>query len=185
MEMRDIQLDVIELEGIVIDSRSNAVIIRSVKGDITLTSERVGAGEYVDFLSRSDLGSQYPKERFEERIGRLVKNAQISLVARNKEQRIVGVCFGLTDFAYWLLVTDLGVDRDYGKLRIGKAMMAIARELSGGRRDIIVFTYANEEAIPFYQRIGMKRSADMMERTDVEWTSFTVGGDCHDPEPAK
>lgn len=80
---------------------------------ITYKEERLSAEEYIDFLKRTDLGSQYPKERFRERIEKLVQNASISLTARNEEGKIVGVLFGLTDFCYWLYVTDLGVDRDY------------------------------------------------------------------------
>lgn len=75
---------------------------------IEIKEERISAKEYIDFLKRTDLGSQYPKERFEERIERLVENASVSLAARNEKGEIVGVLFGLTDFAYWLYVTDLG-----------------------------------------------------------------------------
>lgn len=78
---------------------------------ITYKEERLSAEEYIDFLKRTDLGSQYPKERFRKRIEKLVQNASISLAARNEEEKIVGVLFGLTDFCYWLYVTDLGVDR--------------------------------------------------------------------------
>ena len=35
---------------------------------IEIKDERISAKEYIDFLKRTDLGSQYPKERFEERI---------------------------------------------------------------------------------------------------------------------
>ncbi|MBP5728387.1 MAG: N-acetyltransferase, partial [Clostridia bacterium] len=70
--------------------------------EITIKEERLSAEEYIDFLKRTDLGSQYPKERFEERIRKLVKNVSISLVARNENNLIVGVLFGLTDFCYWL-----------------------------------------------------------------------------------
>lgn len=76
-----------------------------------INEERLTADEYIDFLKETDLGSQYPKERFQERINKLVKNASISLVARNESNRIIGVCFGITDFAYWLFMTDLGVIR--------------------------------------------------------------------------
>ena len=48
-----------------------------------INSERLTAGEYTDFLKRTDLGSQYPRERFAERIEKLLKNASISLSARN------------------------------------------------------------------------------------------------------
>ena len=79
---------------------------------IEITEERLSSEEYTDFLKRTDLGSHYPKERFTERISQLVNNVPISLVARNKKGLAVGVLFGLTDYAYWLFVTDLGVDRD-------------------------------------------------------------------------
>lgn len=77
---------------------------------IVYKEERLGKEEYIDFLKRTNLGSQYPKERFQERIEKLVKNVSISMVARNEENTIVGVLFGLTDYCYWLYVTDLGVD---------------------------------------------------------------------------
>lgn len=69
---------------------------------VKIREERISAEEYIDFLKRTDLGSQYPKERFEERIAKLVNNVSISLVARNEKNIVVGVLFGLTDFVYWL-----------------------------------------------------------------------------------
>gem|GEM_PF-6444364 len=34
--------------------------------DVTLRTEYVSAEEYIDFLRRSDLGKQYPKEGFQQ-----------------------------------------------------------------------------------------------------------------------
>lgn len=62
-----------------------------MREDAAMREERVSAAEYIDFLKRTDLGSQYPQAR----IARLVETTFISL----------------TDYAYWLHVTDLGVDR--------------------------------------------------------------------------
>lgn len=142
--------------------------------DVTLRTEYVGAEEYIDFLKRSDLGKQYPKEDFQQRVTDLVQNIQISLIARNKQLQIVGVCFGLTDFAYWLMVTDLGTDRNYAKQGLGKIMMEVAHELAGGEKKIIVFAYANDSAIPFYQKIGMQKTESMMMKDNVEYTYFVV-----------
>ena len=142
--------------------------------DIQIKEERLSAEEYIDFLKRTNLGSQYPKERFEARIEKLVKNVSISLVARNSEEIIVGVLFGLTDFAYWLYVTDLGVDRDYEGQGIGRALMQTAHEKAGGEKDIAVYLIANEDAIPFYEKIGMSKSDEVMEYSKIEWTSFEV-----------
>ena len=142
--------------------------------NIMIQEERISAEEYIDFLKRTDLGSQYPKERFEERIARLVNTVSISLVARNEANTIVGVLFGLTDFAYWLYVTDLGVDRSYAKQGIGRQLMKTAHETAGGERDIAVYLIANEDAIPFYEKLGMKKSDDVMQYNKIEWTEFTV-----------
>ena len=142
--------------------------------DIEIKEERVSAAEYIDFLKRTDLGSQYPKERFEERIEKLVDNVSISLVARNRDKQIVGVLFGLTDYAYWLYVTDLGVDRDYEHQGIGTALMKTAHSIAGGEKDIAVYLIANENAVPFYEKLGMKQADDVMEYNHIEWTGFTV-----------
>ena len=141
---------------------------------ITIQSERLTAETYIDFLKRTDLGSQYPKERFEERIPRLLESASISLTARNEENCVVGVLLGLTDFAYWLYVTDLGVDRDYERHGIGRRLMKKAHELAGGEKDIAVYLIANENAVPFYEKLGMKKADDVMQYNHIEWTEFRV-----------
>ena len=123
--------------------------------EIRIENTRICAEEYIDFLRRTDLGSQYPKERFEERIATLVESVSISLVARNKEGLAVGVLFGLTDFAYWLYVTDLGVDRAYEGQGIGRRLMQTAHEMAGGEKDIAVYLIANEKAVPFYEKLAI------------------------------
>ena len=142
--------------------------------DIQIKEERISSTEYIEFLKRTDLGSQYPKERFEERIAKLVDHVSISLVARNRDHQIVGVLFGLTDYAYWLYVTDLGVDRDYLHQGLGTELMETAHSLAGGKNDIAVYLVANESAIPFYEKLGMRAAEDVMEYNHIEWTPFTV-----------
>ena len=139
-----------------------------------IVSERLSQQEYVDFLKRTDLGSQYPRERFEERIPKLLKNVSVSLAARNDDGLLIGVLLGLTDFAYWLYVTDLGVDRDYERRGLGRALMKAALEEAGGEKDIAVYLIANDNAVPFYEKIGMKKATDVMQYNHIEWTEFTV-----------
>ena len=145
-----------------------------MEGTMEIHEERVSAEEYIDFLKRTDLGSQYPKERFYDRIAKLVNTVSISLVARNESGSIIGVLFGLTDFAYWLYVTDLGVDRTYTGQGIGRRLMKTAHEIAGGEKDIAVYLIANEKAIPFYEKLGMKKSEDVMQYSKIEWTEFVV-----------
>ena len=141
---------------------------------VEIKEERITAEEYIDFLKRTDLGSQYPKERIAARIARLVDRVSISLVARNRAGLIVGVLFGLTDYAYWLYVTDLGVDRDYEGQGIGTQLMKTAHTIAGGEKNIAVYLIANEKAVPFYEKLGMKRADDVMEYNHIEWTRFKV-----------
>lgn len=145
-----------------------------MNGKVTILQERMSVEEYIDFLKRTDLGSQYPKERFKNRIAKLVNTVSISLVARNESGTVVGVLFGLTDFAYWLYVTDLGVDRAYTGQGIGRRLMKTAHEIAGGEKDIAVYLIANENAVPFYEKLGMKKSIDVMQYNKIEWTEFVV-----------
>lgn len=140
---------------------------------ITYQEERLTADRYIEFLKTTDLGSQYPRERFRERIGKLVKNVSVSLTARDGET-IAGVLLGLTDFSYWLYVTDLGVARAYERQGIGRELMKRAHEIAGGEKDIAVYLIANDKAVPFYERLGMSRAEDVMQYNRVEWTQFTV-----------
>jgi hypothetical protein len=50
------------------------------------TGERLDYEEYYDFLKRTDLGSQYPKDDLEKRISKLLKNCSLSITARNEEE---------------------------------------------------------------------------------------------------
>lgn len=141
--------------------------------NIKLYNQRLSATEYIDFLKRTDLGSQYPKERFGQRIEKLVESVSISIVARDGD-KIVWVIFGITDFAYWLFVTDLGVDRDYIRLGIGSMLMKEAHKVAGGEDNINVYLCANEDAIEVYEKLGMRKSTEIMEYCHAKWTDFTV-----------
>ena len=140
----------------------------------TIKEERLTAEEYIEFLKHTDLGSQYPKERFRERIGTLVNRASISLVARNEAGTIVGVCFGITDFAYWLFITDLGVVRECAGQGIGTALVRKLHQLAGGEENIIMYTCFNENAYGFYEKLGMHKPNDVVVLNKAEWTDFTV-----------
>ena len=52
--------------------------------------------------------------------------------------------------------------------------MKKAHELAGGEQDIAVYLIADEEAVPFYEKLGMKKADDVMAYNHIEWTSFKV-----------
>ena len=63
---------------------------------------------------------------------------------------------------------------DLGAQYIGTALVKKLHELAGGSKNIIMYTCVNENAIPFYEKIGMKRPSDVMVYNHIEWTDFTV-----------
>ena len=146
----------------------------------TIQQERLTPEAYIEFLRHTDLGSQYPKERFHERIAILVEKASISLSARDADGALIGVCFGITDFAYWLFITDLGVVREWTGRGMGKALVrelhriAGERLAGGGEENIIMYTCANENATGFYEKLGMVKPDDIYMLNKVAWTDFTV-----------
>ena len=140
----------------------------------TIQPERLTAEAYIEFLRHTDLGSQYPKERFDSRIATLVEKAAISLTARDVAGELIGVCFGITDFAYWLFITDLGVVREWTGRGVGRALVKELHRIAGGEENIIMYTCANENATGFYEKLGMKKPDDIYMYNQVEWTSFTV-----------
>jgi ribosomal protein S18 acetylase RimI-like enzyme len=136
--------------------------------------ENLSFDEYREFLTRTDLGSQYPRERFEERLTRSLKNRSIGITARNENGLLVGIAFALTDFAYFLFLTDLGVDRGYVKLGIGTELMERIQEGAGGEDDITVVTISNDNAYEFYQKTGLKNQDCLFWKCCREWTEHTV-----------
>ena len=103
-----------------------------------------------------------------------MRRASISLTARDDAGELIGVCFGITDFAYWLFVTDLGVRRDWTGHGVGKALVRRLHELAGGEDDIIMYTCANGNATGFYEKLGMTKPEDVYVLNRIAWTDFTV-----------
>ena len=52
--------------------------------------------------------------------------------------------------------------------------MKTAHEMAGEEKDIAVYLIANENAVPFYEKLGMKKADDVMQYNKIEWTEFVV-----------
>lgn len=52
--------------------------------------------------------------------------------------------------------------------------MKTAHVLADGEKDIAVYLIANENAVGFYEKLGMKKSTDVMQYSKIEWTDFAV-----------
>ena len=132
-------------------------------------TERLEFEEYVDFLKRCDLGAQYPKRNFESRVQALLKNVGICITARNQVGLLIGICFGITDFAYFLFLTDLGVDRDYVGQGIGKALLSRAHQKAGGEEDITLTTISHKNALGFYEACGLQPQKELVVKYCTAW----------------
>jgi GNAT superfamily N-acetyltransferase len=137
------------------------------------TEDRPSAAEYIDFLRRSDLGRMYPKKDFAARISRLLQNASAAVTARHESQ-VVGVCLGVSDFAYFLFVTDLGVARDYVRQGIGRELLRRLHDAVGGPQDITIATWSNAPARPFYEGCGMMPKNGLVGKEASDWELFDV-----------
>lgn len=140
-------------------------------------TERLEFEEYVDFLKRCDLGSQYPKQDFEARVRTLLKNADICITARNQNGLLIGISFSVTDFAYFLFLTDLGVARDYAGQGIGRQLLQRTQEKAGGEENITVITQSAKNAVGFYDTCGFHSDDTLRVKDCTAWESFVVGRD--------
>jgi len=86
----------------------------------------------------------------------------------------VGVCLGLTDFAYFCFLSDLGVDREYERRGIGRELVRRAHEAAGGEADISMLTWANARVAPFYESCGLRRLDWALGRDATDWQLFRV-----------
>ena len=144
--------------------------------------EELAFEEVFEFLARTGLGSQYPRERFRERMTETLRRRSIGVSARDPDVpspysgrgRLVGLLLGLSDFAYHLFLTDLGVDRDYVRQGIGRELVRRAHEAVGGADGITVVTISHGEALPFYDRIGFRTRPFLLWKPCRVWTPFEV-----------
>ena len=79
-----------------------------------------------------------------------------------KDIEIKGERLSAAEYIDFLKRTDLGVDRDYEHQGIGTVLMKTAHSIAGGEKDIAVYLIANENAVPFYEKLGMKKALKNM-----------------------
>ncbi|MBL8059336.1 MAG: GNAT family N-acetyltransferase [Chthonomonas sp.] len=127
------------------------------------SSDRVEFPEYFEFLHRTDLGQQYAAKDFADRVRTMLANLDVVITARD-DTKLIGVCFGITDFAYFLFFTDLGVDRTYVGQGIGRQLVSRAIEVAGGTDNITVMTISHNDAIPFYAKCEMVNTPNLVVR---------------------
>lgn len=91
------------------------------------------------------------------RLGRMIEGAQLVVTAR-RDGEIVGVARCITDFSWNCYLNELAVSKAAQGLGIGKGLIDKVREILGP--EVSLKLTAAAEAVGFYEKIGMPRSAD-------------------------
>ncbi len=85
-----------------------------------------------------------------------MKHYSVSTTARTEEGLLVGVALGLTDFAYYMQVTDLSVARDFVKQGIGMTLLTMIHEAAGGKDRICIVLDSAGPAVPSTKSMASK-----------------------------
>ena len=57
---------------------------------------------------------------------------------------------------------------------MGEFIIYYRGKIAGGEKDIAVYLIANENAVPFYEKLGMKKSDCVMQYNHADWTERKV-----------
>ena len=115
--------------------------------------ERLDAEEFVDVLRRSTLGERRPIDD-PDCIEQMVRQADLTITARDAGGRLVGVARSVTDFAYCCYLSDLAVDQGFQRQGIGVELIRHTREALGPKCNLILLSAP--AAVGYYPRIGFE-----------------------------
>lgn len=110
--------------------------------------------EFIDVLRRSGLAARRPVDE-PERIRDMVRNANLTVTARDSGKSLIGVARSLTDFAYCCYLSDLAVDAAWQRRGIGREL--IARTHAAAGPGAVLLLLSAPDAMGYYRRIGMDR----------------------------
>ena len=96
-------------------------------------------------------------------------------LAAYEGKELVALLRAVGDGQTMVLLQDILVHPARQRQGIGTSLMITALSAAGGEKDIAVYLIANEKAIPFYEKLGMKKAADVMQYNHIDWTEFIVG----------
>ena len=108
--------------------------------------------EFVEVLKNSTLAERRPVED-EQRISSMCNNANLIVTARI-DGKLVGVARSITDFVYCTYLSDLAVDVEFQKQRIGKRLIEETKNATPQAKLILL---SAPGAIDYYPKIGMTK----------------------------
>ncbi|QND61246.1 GNAT family N-acetyltransferase [Mesorhizobium huakuii] len=119
----------------------------------------LGIAEFRKVLVESGLGKTRPVDD-PARLQAMLSGANLVLTARLdiEGKPLIGVARAVTDFAWVCYISELAVSQSAQGLGIGKGLMDEARRQLGP--SVAISLISMPDAVGFYERIGMKRTAD-------------------------
>lgn len=117
----------------------------------------LSAKEFQDVLRRSTLGERRPVDDLPT-LEAMLRNASLTVTARDQSGLLVGVSRSVTDFVYCCYLSDLCVDAGLQRQGVGKRLIEETRtQLRPGCSLILL---AAPAAMDYYPRVGF----DKMDR---------------------
>jgi ribosomal protein S18 acetylase RimI-like enzyme len=110
------------------------------------------AEEFIDVLNRSTLAERRPVQD-QDRIGKMLAQADLIITARNSAGLLVGISRTLTDFSFCAYLSDLAVDQAYQGRGIGRQLIDLTYQYAGPQVTLILL--AAPAAETYYPHIGM------------------------------
>ena len=110
---------------------------------------------FIDLLNRSTLGQRRPVDE-PERIQTMLNHGNVLVTAWDGD-KLVGVSRALTDFSFCSYLSDLAVDESYQHQGIGKKLIDLTHQASGGDK-VALILLAAPAAVNYYAKVGMQAS---------------------------
>lgn len=130
--------------------------------NITYKSDVIpNAEEVIDLFIKA--GLKRPTEP--ERMALMLKNADLLVTAWHND-KLVGICRTITDWAWCAYLADLAVYTDFKHAGIGKEMIAQTREKLGPQCMLLLLSVPT--AFDYYPKVGFNKEdrAFSIERTE-------------------
>ena len=119
----------------------------AIEGDLS-------AEEFTDVLYRSGLAERRPVDDAA-RIAKMVRNADLTVCARDDTGRLIGVSRCITDFTYCCYCSDLAVDAAWQGRGIGREFLRLSREAAGPKTSFLPLSAPL--TMSYYRNVGMEK----------------------------
>ncbi|AJE85516.1 putative acetyltransferase [Streptomyces albus] len=109
--------------------------------------------EVLTVYRESGLGERRPIED-RERFAAMLRGANLVVVCRTEEGRLIGIARSVSDFSYVTYLSDIAVSADFQRAGIGRALIAGTQAETPGVKIVLLSAPA---AVDYYPHLGFTR----------------------------